>query len=261
MLFRSLVNLILLVSLVIFIQSQAAAQEIVFDNGVGGAAGIDDALQSDADPLPENNNSVEIAADDFSVASDTEITTVEWVGLYVISNSPGVDDFLIRIYEDNSGPVGSPLATFNVGNDVNRTNSGVDFMLLFDIYEYSAEISFQAVAGTTYWISIDAQSFADNNDTWFWGSLSTQGNAHISSNLGNTWSLFGHTTTLVLRGVKDTAGLLGDVNCDGEVNLLDVGPFVELITSGGFSEKADINQDGTVDLLDVAPFVELLTGN
>ena len=59
---------------------------------------------------------------------------------------------------------------------------------------------------------------------------------------------------------KDGDVLLGDVNCDGAVDLLDVAPFIELLTSGGFSPKADINGDGTVDLLDVAPFVDLLTG-
>ena len=53
--------------------------------------------------------------------------------------------------------------------------------------------------------------------------------------------------------------LLGDINCDGEVNLLDVGPFVDALISGRFEPKADINQDGTVDLLDVGPFVDLLT--
>ena len=60
----------------------------------------------------------------------------------------------------------------------------------------------------------------------------------------------------------DFAGdvLLGDVNCDGEVNLLDVTPFVDLLTSGGYSVKADINMDGVLNLLDVNPFVELLSG-
>ncbi len=54
--------------------------------------------------------------------------------------------------------------------------------------------------------------------------------------------------------------VLGDVNCDGEVSLLDVQPFVDLVLTGTFVTKADINMDGTVDLLDVAPFVNLLTG-
>ena len=56
------------------------------------------------------------------------------------------------------------------------------------------------------------------------------------------------------------AGMLGDVNCDGVVDLLDVGPFVDLITENEFSVKADINLDGAVTLLDVGPFVALLTG-
>ena len=53
--------------------------------------------------------------------------------------------------------------------------------------------------------------------------------------------------------------LLGDVNQDGTINLLDVNPFVELIGSGGFLPEADINMDGIVNLLDVAPFIDILT--
>ena len=51
---------------------------------------------------------------------------------------------------------------------------------------------------------------------------------------------------------------LGDVNCDGSVDLLDVQPFVDLIIEGEFSAKADFNGDGVVDLLDIAPFVDRL---
>lgn len=51
---------------------------------------------------------------------------------------------------------------------------------------------------------------------------------------------------------------LGDINCDGLINLLDVAPFIELLTSGEFLPQADINGDGLVNLLDVAPFIDLL---
>ena len=58
-------------------------------------------------------------------------------------------------------------------------------------------------------------------------------------------------------GVPD--GIKGDVNCDGVVDLLDVGPFVDVITGGGpYNVKADVNCDGVNDLLDVQPFVALL---
>ncbi len=55
--------------------------------------------------------------------------------------------------------------------------------------------------------------------------------------------------------------LLGDVNLDGFVNLLDVGPFVALLIDQEYLPQADLNQDLAVNLLDVAPFVELLSSN
>ena len=58
----------------------------------------------------------------------------------------------------------------------------------------------------------------------------------------------------------DCAFELGDVNEDGEVDLLDVAPFVVLLSKSGFVCQADINGDGNLDLLDVNPFVELLAG-
>ena len=52
---------------------------------------------------------------------------------------------------------------------------------------------------------------------------------------------------------------LGDVNLDGVVNLLDIEPFIQLITNSAFQAEADINQDGTVDLLDVEGFVAIIS--
>ena len=55
--------------------------------------------------------------------------------------------------------------------------------------------------------------------------------------------------------------ILGDVNGDGAVNLLDVQPFIVVLTTGPFNPAADINMDGQVNLLDVGPFVALLSGD
>ena len=54
--------------------------------------------------------------------------------------------------------------------------------------------------------------------------------------------------------------LLGDVNLDGMVDLLDVAVFVQILTDDSFLKEADINEDCVVDLLDIAPFVQLLLG-
>ena len=58
----------------------------------------------------------------------------------------------------------------------------------------------------------------------------------------------------------DNCFLLGDVNLDGEVNLLDVNGFIDRIVTGTYQREADINQDGLVNLLDVAAMITLLTG-
>jgi len=52
--------------------------------------------------------------------------------------------------------------------------------------------------------------------------------------------------------------ILGDVNQDGEVNLDDIAPFVEILVAGSFREEADLNQDGEVDFSDVGLFVAIL---
>ena len=54
--------------------------------------------------------------------------------------------------------------------------------------------------------------------------------------------------------------LLGDINCDGAVNLLDVQPFVELLSSGEFNAKGDFDGDGVNTLLDVSGFIAALGG-
>ena len=59
--------------------------------------------------------------------------------------------------------------------------------------------------------------------------------------------------------VSTTAIQYGDVDGSGAVNLLDVTPFVNLLSIGGCSVEADVNCDGALDLLDVARFVELLS--
>ena len=63
--------------------------------------------------------------------------------------------------------------------------------------------------------------------------------------------------TLVAEGKVPTF-LLGDVNQDGAVNLLDVDPFVELLANNEFQLEADMNQDGNVNLLDVTGFIDAL---
>ena len=66
---------------------------------------------------------------------------------------------------------------------------------------------------------------------------------------------------------------IGDLNCDGSINSLDIDPFVLTLTSTppDYPEYyaqlpdchvllADCNSDGSINSLDIDPFVALLTG-
>ena len=70
----------------------------------------------------------------------------------------------------------------------------------------------------------------------------------------------GHFNSVKFETIPDLITIIGDVNLDGVVNLLDVAPFIDRLSTGTFQEEADVNQDGVVNLLDVDPFINILSG-
>ena len=82
---------------------------------------------------------------------------------------------------------------------------------------------------------------------------------NLNSQLGDFGVDFVSADALLTLTLIDGV-LLGDVNDDGSVDLLDVGPFVNALANDIFSLAADINKDGVLDLLDISPFVDLLVG-
>ena len=55
--------------------------------------------------------------------------------------------------------------------------------------------------------------------------------------------------------------LLGDCNLDGNVNFLDISPFINVLSTQDFFAQADCNQDGGVNFLDISPFIGILSSN
>ena len=119
------------------------------------------------------------------------------------------------------------------------------------------------------WLN-DEGLLSETFDNWTTGEPNDFGSGN--ENTVNFWSLNPSTrtptwndttiSTPVLAYVVefDTPILLGDINNDGMVNLLDVSGFVELITNSEFRPEADFDCDGSLTLLDVSGFVEALMG-
>lgn len=51
--------------------------------------------------------------------------------------------------------------------------------------------------------------------------------------------------------------LLGDCNFDGEVNFLDIRPFIVTLSMNDYLKEADIDGNGFVNFLDISPFINL----
>ena len=57
-----------------------------------------------------------------------------------------------------------------------------------------------------------------------------------------------------------TCVLLGDINNDGILNVIDVVSLVNFVLNGEYIEIADINNDGTVNVIDIVTLVSLILG-
>ncbi len=162
------------------------------------------------------------------------------------------------------------LATFphvatpnNVGMDFNMpTVPGPTNMITFDYFNQGGAVSLEIngvlvgpVGNFPNAVAVGG-AFVTNNFAMVGGNL--MGTVRITSATPITSFLVGGQETQFDNFRFFERTLLGDVNCDGEVNLLDVNPFVELLASGGYSPKADMNMDGAVDLLDVNLFIDAL---
>ena len=54
--------------------------------------------------------------------------------------------------------------------------------------------------------------------------------------------------------------LLGDVNEDGTVNILDIVQLANMILSDDYQESADLNGDGNLNILDIVQLVNIILG-
>jgi len=128
---------------------------------------------TDLSAIPNGFNSTNgdiFAADNFTPTSTATFTHVCFWGLYNL-NTPGTDDFVISIYNDNSNagggavagyPVAPALATYTAADlTVTRADTGFDGFGL-DVYEFSATVNAPALsltAGNCYWIEISNNGF------------------------------------------------------------------------------------------------------
>lgn len=90
------------------------------------------------------------------------------------------------------------------------------------------------------------------NGTW---TLTITDNQNSSTGTLNRWGL------IINYGLDNpcTCPVDGDADGNGQLNGLDIDPFVDCLIAGGSCDCADMTSDGNVTLDDVTPFVNALT--
>lgn len=230
-------------------------------------------------------------ADYFELQNETTLSTLTIYRNDEFGTFAGGDPFSIHIFQDDNGqPDGFPYdgsGEGELGSDgivyfplVEEGSPGFEYIFdgssnsriyfTVDVTAANGGVPITLPAGS-YWLSTvhyeccDSISPDQSRIEWQQSAVSSGVNSKFTTfdSFGfpnNQWFeaiLVDATLAWELTG-QEAAALLGDVNMDGLVNLLDVAPFVELVSNGGFQAEADTNEDGMVNLLDVGPFVDLL---
>ena len=218
--------------------AHASSAQIVYDNGVGGPAGVTTGLVSDS-------SQPQAAADGVFFQVDQPVTRIEWTGFYGGGDTmpPAADNFVINIRSDASGAPGSILTTFAVGSAVNRVAVPPGPSPLSNLYSYTASINFTFLIGVDYWIEIDNDNGNRDDDLWSWatGTTGTGDSVWFSANLGANWfdSTFPGAD---FRLLNDTQDCPADTNNDGMVTPADFNAWIAAFNHQG--PECDQNGDG-----------------
>ena len=109
-------------------------------------------------------------------------------------------------------------------------------------------------------IGIDAELYAEENELHeYWGAVN--GNWFDGPN-DYFYQIQNDAYSFIYNYIDEPIEDNGDVNLDGQVNVLDVIVLVNIILdieSGG--SYCDINDDGVIDILDIIALVTIIVGN
>ena len=162
------------VILFLFISTFQIEAAIIYDQPYDGS-NIADAYASQNDSTIEDGyGDFAKAYDNFTLDSGTSIGKVKWYGEFflneeVFSVAPDpapISKFLIQFWSDNSGRPNAELFSETILGNTDETF--VEKIGNFNLYKYGMDLSlpFKALAGTTYWLSI--QPTLDYPPQWGW---------------------------------------------------------------------------------------------
>tara|TARA_B100000073_G_scaffold294022_1_gene257878 strand:- start:693 stop:1541 length:849 start_codon:yes stop_codon:yes gene_type:complete len=218
--------------------------------------------------IPNNIN-----VDSFSISSSNTITLnldidkipptwfdVELVGEFYdqydqYANNPSKND---AFFVSSNNPL--LVVDFTESNDFGDVNVGDTALLPLSLYNPST------VDLQIFGISMTNSNFSINEEISSIGAGETVTEVIVfePSSIGqqdNTISIYSndeYDPVIVLQMSGNGVGILGDINLDGGINILDIVALISFVFNDNENPFADLNGDGSVNIVDVVMLVNLV---
>ena len=208
--------------------------------------------------------------------SGTEGYTIEWDGtsgqsvsdrIYINSNmvlealkiyatqvtEPAMATVILQA--DNNNSPGEEIYSWEV--DVSAETHGNNYFLIIttDLCIYLDEDNY-------YWLTLHADD-TESQITWLYSNNATF-TYTTSSDLGVNWETpsVGNCGALSVWAEyiyePEVDEMIGDINADGDVNILDVVLLANAVLTGNYLFEGDINGDGMNNVLDIVGMVNII---
>jgi len=208
--------------------------------------------------------------------SGTEGYTIEWDGtsgqsvsdrIYINSNmvlealkiyatqvtEPAMATVILQA--DNNNSPGEEIYSWEV--DVSAETHGNNYFLIIttDLCIYLDEDNY-------YWLTLHAAD-TESQITWIYSNNATF-NYTTSTDQGTNWEpvITGNCGALSVWAEyiyePEVDEMIGDINADGDVNILDVVLLANAVLTGNYLFEGDINGDGMNNVLDIVGMVNII---
>ena len=208
--------------------------------------------------------------------SGTEGYTIEWDGtsgqsvsdrIYINSNmvlealkiyatqvtEPAMATVILQA--DNNNSPGEEIYSWEV--DVSAETHGNNYFLII-----TTDLCIYLDEGNYYWLTLHAADtesqitwLYSNNATFTYTTSSDQGTSWEPVTTGNCGALSVWAEYIYEPEVDE---MIGDINADGDVNILDVVLLANAVLTGNYLSEGDINGDGMNNVLDIVGMVNII---
>ena len=169
------------------------------------------------------------------------------------STAPAMAKIILQA--DDGGLPGEEIYSWTI--DVEEENHGNNYFLII-----TTDLCIYLDAGNYYWISLHADD-PDSQISWYYSNNATF-TYTVSSDLGANWETpsVGNCGALSVWAEyiyePEVDEMIGDINADGDVNILDVVLLANAVLTGNYLSEGDINGDGENNVLDIVGLVNII---